>query len=113
MTLDGPPRVVRTLQVGDEPWDIVFGGTDEKQRAFVATAIGRGGMFLATDSTFEPEHLHGCELILPEVGTTLRVHSEIVYRTQASGRDAGGLGMRFEAFPDGDESVLIQYLGTL
>ena len=32
-----PPRVVRTLLVGDEPSDIVFGGTD-RRRAFITTA---------------------------------------------------------------------------
>lgn len=34
---DGPPRVVQTLLVGDEPRDIVLAGTERKQ-AFVATA---------------------------------------------------------------------------
>jgi YVTN family beta-propeller protein len=38
-----PPRVVRTLLVGDEPWDVVFGGTrasptDPFLRAFVSAA---------------------------------------------------------------------------
>ncbi len=42
LSLD-PPRVVRTLQVGDEPTDVVFGGTkatpsDPFPRAFVAAA---------------------------------------------------------------------------
>ncbi len=35
--VSGPPRVVRTLQVGDEPRDIVFAGPDNKW-AFIATA---------------------------------------------------------------------------
>ena len=38
--LDGIPRVLRTLQVGDEPRDIVFAGTN-RDRAFV-TAANRG-----------------------------------------------------------------------
>jgi YVTN family beta-propeller protein len=33
-----PPRVVRTLIVGDEPRDIVFAGTGSVERAFVTTA---------------------------------------------------------------------------
>lgn len=37
VTLEGAPRVVRTLHVGDEPWDIVFAGL-ETRRAFIATA---------------------------------------------------------------------------
>ena len=35
--LDGTPRVLRTLQVGDEPRDIVFAGPN-RDRAFVTTA---------------------------------------------------------------------------
>jgi DNA-binding beta-propeller fold protein YncE len=38
--LDGTPRVLRTLLVGDEPRDIVFAGTN-RERAFV-TAANRG-----------------------------------------------------------------------
>ena len=38
--LDGTPRVLRTLQVGDEPRDIVFAGTN-RDRAFI-TAAARG-----------------------------------------------------------------------
>ena len=38
--LDGTPRVLRTLQVGDEPRDIVFGGPS-RDRAFI-TAAARG-----------------------------------------------------------------------
>jgi len=36
VTLDGTPRVTRTLLVGDEPRDIVFAGSP--QRAFISTA---------------------------------------------------------------------------
>ena len=38
--LDGTPRVLRTILVGDEPRDIVFAGTD-RDRAFI-TAAARG-----------------------------------------------------------------------
>ena len=38
--LDGTPRVLRTLLVGDEPRDVVFAGTN-RNRAFV-TAANRG-----------------------------------------------------------------------
>ena len=39
VTLDGTPRVTRTLLVGDEPRDIVFAGSP--QRAFISTAQDR------------------------------------------------------------------------
>jgi DNA-binding beta-propeller fold protein YncE len=35
--LDGTPRVLRTLQVGDEPRDVVFAGTN-RDRAFISSA---------------------------------------------------------------------------
>lgn len=35
---DGPPRVTRTLLVGDEPRDIVFAGTGGNRFAFITTA---------------------------------------------------------------------------
>lgn len=35
---DAPPRVARTLQVGDEPRDIVFAGPANDLRAFITTA---------------------------------------------------------------------------
>jgi len=38
--LDGTPRVLRTLQVGDEPRDVVFAGSN-RERAFI-TAANRG-----------------------------------------------------------------------
>jgi len=51
VTLDGPPRVVRTLQVGDEPWDIVLAG-GASRRAFVATAHrGQNAPYVKGDST--------------------------------------------------------------
>ena len=36
--LDGTPRVLRTLQVGDEPRDVVFAGTN-RDRAFISAAF--------------------------------------------------------------------------
>ncbi|MBL8513360.1 MAG: hypothetical protein JNJ55_05160, partial [Betaproteobacteria bacterium] len=47
--LDGTPRVLRTLQVGDEPRDIVFAGA-QRDRAFI-TAAARGQNRPAFSST--------------------------------------------------------------
>jgi DNA-binding beta-propeller fold protein YncE len=47
--LDGTPRVLRTLQVGDEPRDIVFAGPN-RDRAFI-TAAWRGQNRPGADST--------------------------------------------------------------
>lgn len=46
--LDGTPRVLRTLQVGDEPRDVVFAGPN-RDRAFI-TAAWRGQNRAGTDS---------------------------------------------------------------
>ncbi len=51
--LDGTPRVLRTLQVGDEPRDIVFAGPN-RQRAFITAAMrgqNRPGVTTATLTT--------------------------------------------------------------
>lgn len=47
-----PPRVIRTLLVGDEPRDIVFAGAD-RQRAFITTAR-RGQQRSSVDLTSVP-----------------------------------------------------------
>lgn len=85
----------------------------ETGASWVATALGRGGLFLATDSELPANRLHDLELRLPETGRTLRVRSEVLYRTTAGGREGSGIGARFDAFADGDEATLIQYLATL
>ena len=51
--LDGTPRVLRTLQVGDEPRDIVFAGPN-RDRAFITAAFrgqNRPGMTFAAQIT--------------------------------------------------------------
>ncbi len=51
--LDGTPRVLRTLQVGDEPRDIVFAGT-ARDRAFITAAFrgqNRPGLSFANLTT--------------------------------------------------------------
>jgi CheY-like chemotaxis protein len=84
-------------------------GRDE---AFTA-AIGRGGMFLATDDELPANSLHECQLSLPEPGTLLRVQAEVLYRSPAEVATLPGLGVRFQSFPDFDEAVLIRYLRRL
>ena len=56
-----PPRVVRTLLVGDEPRDIVFAGGAGRQRAFISTAHrGQASPYNGPDNPGE--------LITPGVG---------------------------------------------
>ena len=75
--------------------------------------IGRGGMFLATEDELPEDALHDCRVALPEIGADLRVDAEILYRARTGRAERPGLGVRFNAFPNSDEPVLIEYLRNL
>jgi len=77
------------------------------------TAIGRMGMFVCTDRQSQARTLDQCELTLPEIGETLRLEVEALYRLRGAPSGSPGIGLRFHSFPDGNESTLIHYLGTL
>jgi CheY-like chemotaxis protein len=77
------------------------------------TAIGRMGMFVCTDRNSPTRALERCELTLPEIGETLRLEVEALYRLPAAPSGSPGLGFRFHSFPDDNESTLIDYLCTL
>jgi two-component system chemotaxis response regulator CheY len=77
------------------------------------TAIGRMGMFVCTDRNSPTQTLERCELSLPEIGKTLRLEVEALYRLPAAPAGSPGLGLRFHSFPDDNESTLINYLCTL
>jgi two-component system chemotaxis response regulator CheY len=76
----------------------------------LATAVGRGGMFVATEHDLEAHSLRRCELSLPELGAHIDVDAEVIYRRGAAGRERAGVGLRFQAFPNADEHILIDYL---
>jgi two-component system chemotaxis response regulator CheY len=77
------------------------------------TAIGRMGMFVCTRRNSPTRTLEHCELTLPEIGETLRLEVEALYRLRAAPSGSPGLGLRFHSFPDDNESTLINYLSTL
>jgi CheY-like chemotaxis protein len=77
------------------------------------TAIGRMGMFVCTHRNSPTRALERCVLTLPEIGETLRLEVEALYRLSAASSGSPGLGLRFHSFPDDNESTLINYLGTL
>ena len=79
-------------------------------KSCLATAVGRGGMFVATDQELETHSLRRCELSLPEFGAHIDVDAEVIYRRNAAGRERAGVGLRFQSFPNSDEHVLIEYL---
>jgi two-component system chemotaxis response regulator CheY len=83
------------------------------QHGAFTTAIGRMGMFVCTDRNSQARTLERCELTLPELGETLRLEVEALYRLRGAPSGSPGVGLRFHSFPDDNESTLIDYLGTL
>ena len=79
----------------------------------VTTMVGRLGMFVSTPAPSETGCLDTVELTLPEAGTQIRVDIETLYRVEAAGDRDSGVGVRIRAFPDGDETVWIDYLTEL
>jgi len=77
------------------------------------TAIGRMGMFVCTRRASPTRTLDHCELALPEIGETLRLEVEALYRLTPGPSGSPGLGLRFHSFPDENESTLIGYLSAL
>ena len=76
-------------------------------------SIGRGGMFLATEDEMPTNALRDCRLALPEIGAQIRIEAEVLYRARVGSDARAGVGLRFNAFPDADEPVFIEYLRNL
>ena len=83
------------------------------QSACLATAFGRGGMFVATDEDLPATSVHACELSVPSLGRSLQVEAEVLYRMGGAGSKRRGVGMRFRRFDASDEPAWIGYLATL
>jgi CheY-like chemotaxis protein len=75
--------------------------------------IGRGGMGLRCDASPALHELDRFEISLPETRDVVRVDAEVVYEQPLAGRNAGEIGVRFEAFSPGDERPMIAWLSTL
>ena len=75
----------------------------------MATEVGRGGAFIATEAEFDLHSATHCEIALPDVGRNLRFEGEILYRSEDQGTPSG-LGLRFADISSEDEAALIEYL---
>ena len=82
------------------------------QEPCLATEVGRGGVFIATEADIEPQSALLCALALPELGRELRFEGQVLYRADAQGL-LPGLGIRFAAISAEDEASLIAYLTRL
>jgi DNA-binding beta-propeller fold protein YncE len=89
VSLDGTPRVTRTLLVGDEPRDVVFAGSP--QRAFITTAH-RGQQLDALKGTVEGAN--GPQLTTPSVGRA----DVWVFDANSQGASMGGTPVKIMSF---------------
>ncbi|MEN8180894.1 MAG: response regulator [Myxococcota bacterium] len=85
------------------------GGTEGAHTA----VIGRGGMGLRCQRAPAVETLERFEISIPETRGLVRVEGEIVYQELEPGEAGGEVGVRFEAFPPGDERTLVAWLSGL
>jgi DNA-binding response OmpR family regulator len=79
----------------------------------LATEVGRGGIFIATDEELEQNSAMNCEVSLPELGRALRFAGQVLYRNESQGGQAKGFGVRFCEISPEDETSLIEYLAWL
>ena len=79
----------------------------------LATEVGRGGIFVATDQEAELLSSMNCEIRFPEIGRTLRFDGEVLYACETRANQPRGLGLRFREISTEDEAALIKYLTWL
>ena len=76
-------------------------------------SVGRGGMHMLCPWDRNPSSIDRYRITLPGRIGTIRVEGIIAYRIVAVGRTRIGLGIRFLAFPDGDERRWVSIIETL
>lgn len=107
--LAGAPRRRRYTRFGRQ-LSLRIEGADAP--ALVAS-ISRGGMFMFSDAPLPTASVQRCVLALPEIGQTIHLQAEVLYRQSKVDGNRGGYGMRFDGFEDDGEASLISFLATL
>jgi two-component system chemotaxis response regulator CheY len=79
----------------------------------LATEVGRGGIFVATQQKAALHSALDCEIKLPELGRALHFDGEVLYAIESRGNQHRGLGLRFRNISTDDEVALIEYLTWL
>ena len=82
-------------------------------RPDVVSDIGRGGMFVWTERPVELKSVGRWSVVLPELSARLGVAAEVMHARTVPGSARRGLGLRFVAFEEGGEALLIRYLRSL
>ena len=78
-----------------------------------ATALSRGGIYVATDDDLPAQTLQRCELVLAATGRRIEVEAEVLYRLGNGGRDRRGVGLRFDRFGADGEVAYLEFLRTV
>jgi len=118
--IDVPKIAERLSRIVSEPRRRRFTRYDRRvpvhvhgeSRPLLTGAIGRGGMFLATDDDLPARTVRSCRLALSEIDASVEVQVEVIYRALRNDSQPG-LGVRFNAFAGRDEPVFIEYLRNL
>ncbi len=79
----------------------------------LATEVGRGGIFIATNQKAARHSALNGEIKLPELGRALRFGGEVLYTSDSRSSQHRGLGLRFRDISAEDEAALIEYLTWL
>lgn len=85
---------------------------DDGRGAFT-TSVARLGAFIGADWDSPPAELRRCQIELPELGRVLTVDAERIYKIEAAGARAAGVGVLFRGFHERDEAAWIHYLAEL
>ena len=83
------------------------------RRPSTATALSRGGLYVATDADLPAHSVHRCELVVAGCDRALPVEVEVRYRLGPGGGTHRGLGLRFERFGAGGESSYLELISGL
>ncbi len=76
-------------------------------------AIARLGLSVRTARELQAGSMHRWTIGLPEIGETLRVDTQTIYRIPAAGPEDATAGLRIRSFPDRNEPLWIDYLTAL
>ncbi len=76
-------------------------------------SIGRGGLFVRSESGVVVPEYETLEIALPEFGEQILIETRAVFRVDAAGTPDPGVGLRFHGFPNRDEARWIAYLTAM
>lgn len=82
-------------------------------RPDVVSDIGRGGMFVWTERPVELRSAGRWTVALPEITARFGVSAEVAHTRTVPGSARRGLGLRFLAFDEDGEALLIRFLRAL